>query len=708
MGSYNILRHFMVDELSLRQYQISKILSKGMLMQNLLVCAHHTNPLIPDHYYEAWMNQSFKEAGCADSPCLEDYFTLLLPLFAASYFMLSANNEICVREDKWNEWQLVAREFSPSIMKVFFIFYKYSDDKSIPLDSIIEQNFRYTALPSCSNNILQSNRANLCDVHVHAGSSLEADLVWLNLLHDSNFFLSAKNNAKDDLKIHGIAQSRSEIYHKVLVARKLIDIMKDGMDCSEMEIENRLKDIHTKGCSGCVVYTWFLPNKYALQEEAKLLLNVLMNIREKKQLSHFLHYYLLIKGVLRNFLAVQSSQYGLNQFNQTLHAPYRGGAMDYLEQSLKQMLGNDLKGAKSVEIRVPASHLKNIDTIKDAVYSLHKVQVDTRKTTISLVCHFIKGEAKCIKKDCKLITKHLNQIAGVDVAGNDFRVSPAAFVNVFKCLREHSLAQHLHYTYHAGEDFYHLLDGLLVIYEAMDFLDLKEGDRIGHATAAGVDPNLWATNVGGRLPIAKGKYFDNLMFVKFLCVDMGLQLSQRTADKLDKSILELYPIFVEPINTVQDVQLDEWRSKRKASSSQRSTDSYMQIVEVGCFEIFTAEEIVRIQQLILKKLKEKGIAIEATPTSNVTIGHHHSFQSYHLLTWIKWKQQGIVVPDIVLGTDETGVFPINITNEYANVLELLMHDGGITNAQSEVETIMRTSCSRLFSNGHRYGVVGTH
>ena len=96
-------------------------------------------------------------------------------------------------------------------------------------------------------------------------------------------------------------------------------------------------------------------------------------------------------------------------------------------------------------------------------------------------------------------------------------------------------------------------------------------------------------------------------------------------------------------------------------------------------------------------VKDKGIVIETMPTSNVTIGHHHSYKSYHLLTWLKWKQEGVDVPDIVLGSDETGVFPANIANEYANVLELLRTDGTIENPEKVVESIIEMSSSKVFS-----------
>lgn len=50
------------------------------------------------------------------------------------------------------------------------------------------------------------------------------------------------------------------------------------------------------------------------------------------------------------------------------------------------------------------------------------------------------------------------------------------------------------------------------IYEAIDFLDMKHGDRIGHAAAAGTDVKTWADIVGNELYMPQGTYMDDLIF----------------------------------------------------------------------------------------------------------------------------------------------------------------------------------------------------
>ena len=170
----------------------------------------------------------------------------------------------------------------------------------------------------------------------------------------------------------------------------------------------------------------------------------------------------------------------------------------------------------------------------------------------------------------------------------------------------------------------------------------------------------------------------------------------KTKKKLLERINSLSAILGKPVMHWHDIE--KWIINRKERCKElENSPEYTKIIHIGCFDVFSSEELVSFQKEVLKRVKDKGIAIETMPTSNVTIGHHHSYKSYHLLTWLKWKQEGVDVPDIVLGSDETGVFPANIANEYANVLELLRTDGTIENPEEVVESIIEMSSSKVFS-----------
>ena len=54
-----------------------------------------------------------------------------------------------------------------------------------------------------------------------------------------------------------------------------------------------------------------------------------------------------------------------------------------------------------------------------------------------------------------------------------------------------SYIQSLGFTFHAGEDFRHILSGLRRIDEAAEYLKFHAGDRIGHGIALGMLPRKW-------------------------------------------------------------------------------------------------------------------------------------------------------------------------------------------------------------------------
>lgn len=102
---------------------------------------------------------------------------------------------------------------------------------------------------------------------------------------------------------------------------------------------------------------------------------------------------------------------------------------------------------------------------------------------------------------------------------------------------------------------------------------------------------------------------------------------------------------------------------------------YDSIIEIDSCEFFNAKELTEIQLMVLQEMHDKEIIIETLPTSNVLIGHHRSYSSYHIFNWYKWaKEEHKPIPPIVLGTDDAGIFATNIFNKYCNVYCQLMYD----------------------------------
>ena len=103
-------------------------------------------------------------------------------------------------------------------------------------------------------------------------------------------------------------------------------------------------------------------------------------------------------------------------------------------------------------------------------------------------------------------------------------------------------------------------------------------------------------------------------------------------------------------------------------------ERYEKQIIIDTYEILDRTAIKEVQLAILQLMHKKEIVIETLPTSNIYIGNHHSYTTYHLVNWIKWAKEGNPIPPIVLGTDDAGIFATNIYNEYCHIYTLLVHE----------------------------------
>ena len=708
METYDLMRHFMCDDLTLSLYMNGENPDFEEIEENLVVRAHVNRIQVPNHYYRAWGMYNNQNLRLSNPHNITDFFRLILPQFIDRYLEIT-DTDVVVKDKMFNEWQMVAREFSPATMKAFIAYKSHGGDDLDVLAHYLKSCFKATALPTTNNSFITSlaEEGGFYDDHIHAGSCLEADIVWLRMLHDAKYFLRQykKGNPRNTYyHIQGICKNLGRVYSICKYAKRQI-----------RKLYNEV-GMNTDG-------------SISLESEALLVINALKRIdKGDKMVAILLHKYLLSKGVVRNFLIVQQNQYGLEQFNKTLHTPFRGASFDYIEEALRQMAGNDSKGVEHVELRINPSQLKQVERLQTAARQLSDDN-NNLFTRVSLVVHVIKKEEKgsyyhnCLRKELKKVVKdmepHLSihskiKIAGIDVAGRDFLASPDVFTDFIHSLREKN--ESLHFTYHTGEDFFHILDGLRTIFEVVEFLKYGKNDRIGHASAAGVAPSLWADNLGGTIPMQQGMYLDDLIFACYFIENNNVEPLKKCVENIKAKIPDLVRKVYGGDYTFENLK-DAWLMRSKSPEEflhnpkddketlyyryLKERTEYQKIIAVDCYEFFNEAELVILQKKIMEFLSENDITIETMPTSNVTIGHHHSFRSYHLATWMRWKNSQDKFPAIVLGTDETGVFPTNIKNEYANMYDLLVKAGDATEEdkvkiQSFVQDIFNMSKAKAF------------
>lgn len=636
-----------------------------------------SNCTIPDHCYKKWNEDVLMCNNIQPrNLTLKDVFMKVLPSVCEILFYVK-DDVVYVKEEQWDYWQHISRSFSPMVLKVIFLWSKnYAKGQ---WKDVIKKNFENTSLPATEKFLGK----NLADVHIHWNKGKEADRAVLDFIKDSSRYIKEKQS-------NGSIKEFKELFGNIV----LDEIYNWANECKKY-----ITTINERN-----IVNPFTEDEL-LMRHAWLLLSVFTQLKANAKDADFyaLHYHLLRLGELRKRLVVQVNQYGLEQFNHTLKTPYRGPSEYKDGKQVKQILGNSLNVCNRIEFRISPNQLKSINEIREGIK--RHIPLENRPI-VDFVCSVSKStkysdsKKSAIKHDLKNVIemdiRHvLNEIVGVDITGKDFGVSPVAFVDFINTLRvDYKLYR---FTYHAGEDFFHIISGMRTIYEVIRFLRFDNRCRIGHASAAGIDPMKWAWCVKGIVPMSQGEYLYDMIFVYHFIKERRVDCLYSKCKQIEKRILDLASRVYKGSNFTLNFIIDAWLSRTVMIDEVE----YNKIIKVDCFEMLDSVDIRILQKALLHYIADNGCAIEACPTSNVSIGYDHELKSYHLKTWLKWKHLNICkVPDIVIGSDEVGTFPTNIANEYACIYDMLKTDADFDDGLIDgiINELMECSNRRAFAN----------
>lgn len=738
MLNQSYLRYLFSDNHSLHSYyEERKLVSLDDIKRSLMLIERQNNVFIPDHYYRLGQEKSF--AGLNSLGAL---FTVGLSRLANEY-LESRENRIYVKAELQNDWQLMLPYMPPLILQAVKMWGMASVSTTDPvtyISGVIAPNITYTALPRPyipQMELLLREQEGLNDLHLHLNGALETDMTWHDFLRypdkvykemkgamrnekvkEQYISLTPYADPKTFRELIKIAYAiREQIFNVIYLGKYVWEKKQEPASFAQMldAIANQALIDGERKHPLTRVLGEELP---VLQLECYFYVKVLDYIAGHEAddtLIGLFHYYLLILGLTNRMLVQQPQCFGFEEFQKYTMNGFREFSEEEYMRRFSQMAGNELSNIRLLEGRFsPKDELaKDLDLL-GKIYrgweELGKLQDRAGKpnSELKLIAHFIKQPDKnrddfirfknlrtSLRQKSTVLaelhdgnTKESKKVVGIDAAASEFDTPPEVFATSFRFLRERG---YQHFTYHAGEDFFHILSGLRAMYEAVDYLRMQRGDRIGHGTACGVSPDVWRDNIGERLLIRQGEYLDDLIF-SFHLISSGQdeelkKLLPRIGMKIDNMSFDVYHSYLpvlahikawllrgdDPEAITQKENPDE-TEKLFLKYHQKETDvEYNRIIEVSTYDIFDSEALVRMQQLLLKELHDREIVIETLPTSNVVIGNHHDFSTYHLLNWLTWKKEGKPIPPIVLGTDDVGIFATNIYNEYCNLYCQLLY-----------------------------------
>ena len=321
------------------------------------------------------------------------------------------------------------------------------------------------------------------------------------------------------------------------------------------------------------------------------------------------------------------------------------------------------------------------------------------------------------------------RVHGIDAASQEIECRPEVFAPIFRMLHAHQPAKtypmapqlpQLRKTYHAGEDFLDVVDGLRAIDESIHFLELGYGDRIGHAIALGIDVAEWYENKKQQIVLSKQDYLDNLAWMNHALTQYHLEcadtLREFLRSEFDRYFHEVYQLHGEASQDLETyykawclrgdhpslyrngvyeappIPVDDLdRCRTNFSFPQPFSERYIQesaalyyryhydpfVKSAGKTQISVrvpkiySNACAQIQACMQRKVADRGIAIETNPSSNVLIStfreyHKHPiyhFYNKHLVHGT--EQDACAQLHVSINTDDNGVFFTSIENEYA-------------------------------------------
>lgn len=329
-----------------------------------------------------------------------------------------------------------------------------------------------------------------------------------------------------------------------------------------------------------------------------------------------------------------------------------------------------------------------------------------------------------------------SRIRGIDACTFEIPCRPEVFATEFRFLRDYVcinigaknwnrkfVQPKISATYHVGEDFMDIIDGLRAIDEAILFLEMKSGERLGHAIALGTNVRKYYELKNNWLVLKKQDILDNIVWAvskaKTLNIDLNSAFKQQMYDKAAELIYEIYgrdydicdyfgawrlrgdhPRFYrfgyfdeENYNNLSFIGVNDitvqykkhmiedhyhFEKMKRLRNNGKTAELYSMyhfnysVRKKGeeCEQFYVTEDYIKLAESLQARMRaeiaEKGIAIECNPSSNVLIGPFDLYEQHPVFTFQPViAKSGEVCQFVSINTDDQGVFDTSLEEEYS-------------------------------------------
>ncbi len=336
-------------------------------------------------------------------------------------------------------------------------------------------------------------------------------------------------------------------------------------------------------------------------------------------------------------------------------------------------------------------------------------------------------------------------IVGLDAASLENATPTWVFTEAYERARDSSLErigydgsqrQSLRFTFHAGEDFRHMLSGLRRMDEAVTYLKFHAGDRIGHGTALGISPKQW----GWCSPfvVMPGiEALENYIWAYDVLSQDFIHVPSTLLAYMERRIQELAQRIYGnsqsiPLQMLAEGYRNLFRrpvSEQAALCGSAAESGFCAAVRAGaCGEmIWNSDKLVfarhcrkfllkmeepidyevtrqdlqitkALQKALRKKLSRKGIVVEVNPSSNLAIGEVDKITENQIYQLNDPDGEENVM--VCINSDDPTVFHTNVSNEMAYIYYgMLYHTVSREKALEWIERIRECGLRSSFIQG---------
>ncbi|MFV0350719.1 MAG: hypothetical protein ACK5JF_00180 [Oscillospiraceae bacterium] len=422
--------------------------------------------------------------------------------------------------------------------------------------------------------------------------------------------------------------------------------------------------------------------------------------------------------------------------------------------------------------------VKSLDKANDKVYEYYHEKDPTReKIKYGLILHYIKEKeefeledglsrkenylAKLQKSSKDLyalisngnlsqfddntsdsIGYYINKIIGIDTANYELNCRPELFGYTFRKLREEAAkSHHLYFTYHVGEDFNTISNGLRAIDEVIEFLQFRRGDRLGHAIALGISVKRYFEVKRKKVVSRLEEYLDDIAWMYGVLVENSSSDSEVLAylilefnkyknmyfmqgeefsifDYMDaynlrgdapnkcEEFYDLDAIQYQNIIAKNGLLLNYEKNNHETSFSNSKARKLYYKYHFSRYHkeagrkvlVFDVNDLyIKAVELCQHFLKDKicnlEISIETNPSSNRKISYINKYIDLPLMNFAPLNGSDEDSTILVsINTDDSAVFQTDLQAEYAYVVAAQIREGGdIEKVYNYVETLRKNS-----------------